>query len=187
MYNTENWKVWIPAGIGAYFAAGLVYYFCHFISNSFGASGVVALAAAFGYFLLLSSRANGSAAQVLNPLPMLIEVPPVRVLAEVKEALATKHFGDKKWSLDNMNEQKGAAQFTCRVKKEQDKNNDPKEHIAILSLKSERLSKASTLQLRYEIIGDEMRKHDALKLCKETTEYLESQIQNLINNPKSWV
>jgi hypothetical protein len=49
------------------------------------------------------------------------------------------------------------------------------------------LSKASTLQLRYEIIGDEMRKHDALKLCKETTEYLESQIQNLINNPKSWV
>jgi hypothetical protein len=65
------------------------------------------------------------------------------VLAEVKEALATKHFGDKKWSLDNMNEQKGAAQFTCRVKKEQDKNNDPKEHIAILSLKSERLSAAA--------------------------------------------
>lgn len=187
MYNAENWKVWIPAGIGAYFAAGLVFYFCHFISNSFGAAGVVALAGGYGYFLLFASKAKGSVAEIQNPTPMLIELPPIRVLAEVKDALSTKYFGDKKWSLDYMNEQKGGAQFICHVKKANDKNHDQKEHIAVLILKSERLSKASSMELRYDIIGEAHNNHEALQLCKDTTQYLEQQLQRAIDPNKVWL
>lgn len=186
MYNVENWKVWVPAGIGAYFAAGLVFYFCHWLSNSFGSSGVVAMAAGYGYFLLHASKANGSVAELQNPVPMLIELPPVRVLAEVKEALATKHFGDKKWSLDYMNEQKGGAQFICHVKKAKDKNQDLTEHTAVLIVHSEKLSKASSMELRFDIIGKKHNNHDALQLCKDTTAYLEQYMQRLINREKVW-
>ena len=36
----------------------------------------------------------------------VVQAPPLRVLAEVKDALSARYFDDKRWSLESLNEQK---------------------------------------------------------------------------------
>lgn len=179
MYKPKNWQVCVLAAISAYFVGGIAYYTAHFISNSYEASGLVSLMAMIAAFIYIASRANGSRVDIEHPSAILIDMPRIRVLGEVKDALSSKYFGDKKWSLDNMNERKGTACFSCKVIKSADDKKPPKQHTVTLLAKSDRLSNASSLELHYEIIGETLNQHDALKLCEDTTQFLEQQMHQL--------
>jgi hypothetical protein len=44
------------------------------------------------------------------------------------------------------------------------------------------------MELCFDIIGEKLNNQEALKLCKETTEYLEQHLQTVINQrSKAWV
>ncbi|MGH9553102.1 MAG: hypothetical protein ACRD3W_27230 [Terriglobales bacterium] len=172
-------KLWICAALLAYPCAGLVYYFCHFVSNSYSASGIVALTAFLGLFLLFIFRAKESTAAILNPEPMLFELSPVRILAEVKDALVMKYFGDKNWRLDNLNEAKGTAMFVFKPEKET-REDTQKKHTIVLLARSTKLSRASSLDLNYEIVGATLGRDDALKLCLETSAFIETHMNQAI-------
>lgn len=173
MYRQGNWTLWVPAAIGAYFLAGCAYYAARFISNSNAAAGFVALIAFAGAFLAIVTRANSSVIDIKHPPALLVEMAPIQVLAEVKDTLATRYFGDKRWSLDHLNEQKRVAFFACKLKEQPFKDKGPeKERIVTLAVTIERLATASALTLHYDITGDTLTHHAALKLCQETTEHI---------------
>lgn len=179
MEKPKNLQICILAAIGAYFIGGVVYYTAHFISNSYEASGLVAFAAMAAGFMYISTLANGSRVDIEHPSAMLIELPRIRVLGEVKDALQSKHFGDKKWCFDNLSERKGTASFSCKVFKAGDEKKPPKQHTVILTAKSEQLTNAASLELHYEIEGETLNREDCLKLCQDTTQYLEHEMQLL--------
>ena len=177
MYREGNWRVWIPSAIAAYFIAGFAYYAGKFIANSNSAGGAVALLAMVGSFLLLATRSNGSVAEVKNPPGLLTPLSSLLALAEVKDALAAKYFSDKRWSLESLNEQKGQAAFTMRL---QDPplggNGMPKERLVILTVRVKQLSQATAVALSYEVGGEKLTQHTALKVCEQTTQHIEQQL-----------
>ena len=177
MYKAGNWKVWIPAAIAAYFFAGLAYYAGRFIANSNSAGGMVALLAFAGSFLLFATRSNGSVAEIKAPPGILSPLPPLRVLAEVKDALSARYFDDKRWSLESLNEQKGTSTFVCRFHEGVlTPHGKPKERILILIVSTQPLAKTTAVNLHYEVNGEKLTQHAALQLCAHTTELIERQL-----------
>jgi hypothetical protein len=174
MYKAGNWKIWLISGACAYFFAGICYYLAKFIANSNSAGGMVAMLAFAGSFFLMATRANGSVMEVEHPAAMLICASQIRVLAELKDALAMAYFGENKWSLENLNEQKGVAMFVCRIKEHE--KDVVKERICTLLAKTQALSNATALELHYDVMGDKLSRFPALEHCKKTTEYIEKTL-----------
>ncbi|MGH9554141.1 MAG: hypothetical protein ACRD3W_32485, partial [Terriglobales bacterium] len=92
-----------------------------------------------------------------------------------KDALALKYFGDKNWRLDNLNEAKGTAMFVFKPEKE-NREDTQKKHTIVLIARSTKLSRASSLDLNYEIVGATLGRDDALKLCLETSAFIETHM-----------
>jgi hypothetical protein len=177
VYRGGNWKVWIPAAVAGYFIAGIAYYVGKFIANSNSAGGMMALLAFAGIFLLLATRSNAAVLDVTMPPGMLSQLPPLRVLAEIKDTLAAKYFEDKRWSLESFNEQKGVASFVCRFQEGSfAPNKKPKERIIVLTVSTQALAKATAVCLHYEVHGERLTQHAALQLCEVTTRVIETQL-----------
>ncbi len=166
------------AGIGAlacFVSNGIFYFVCHDHGMALFAGAGVGVCI---YVLMVSGALV--APQVMQPAARLYNVTPLYVMREIKEALNTSHFGDRKWQFEDMNQEKLTLSFVFKHSKEIDlsipgqggggKQKD--EGIVRLAIRLERVGEGASVETVFTVVHGII-DFDMQDIVKQTTQLID--------------
>ena len=177
MNTPGSWKVQIiAAGVG-FFAAVLLTKPLEFVCQS-PVGSLVAIGIGFGIFVLIRTKTGASAVEQFHPPAALYQLTTIKALAAIKNALAVKYFEDKHWQFQMLEPEEGTAVFVCKYHEKKSDKEPPIERTILMHVKVERVSSAVSVRMDYEPVSiGAGQKGPPAEFCKQTTEYLEEQLQ----------
>lgn len=151
---------------------GIFYFLCH----DHGMALIAGAAAGVGMYVWLVSGAL-VAPQVMHPPARLYNVTPLYVMREIKEALNTTNFGDRKWQFEDMNQEKLTQSFLFKHSKEEfsipgQGGGKPKEGIIRLSIRLERIGEGASVETSFAIVNG-ITDFDMQDIVKQTTQLID--------------
>lgn len=167
--------------LGALVGNGIFYFLCHDHGMAFFAGCGLGV----GICVWMVSGAL-VAPEVMQPPAKLYNLTPLYVLREIKEALSTQYFGDRKWMLDDMNQDKLTANFTFKHSKDLDLGipgqggggKQKNEGILGLAIQLERVGEGASVETTFKVhhgIID----FDMQEIVKQTTGLIEHALKAL--------
>ncbi len=181
-----NWKIQAVAFVIAICAMTLLHNPLSFLCGSPGGGLIGALIAGVGIFAFICLRAQGSAMEHFHPPAALYELSTIKALAAIKNGLTTKYFGERYWRFENLEPEEGTAFFVCKYMEKKSEKDPMQERTILLHVKVERVKNAASVRLEYEAVSaGVLEKVAPAEFCKETTEYLEQQLNAAVEKMKT--
>lgn len=170
------------AGIGTlacFVSNGIFYFLCHDHGMSLLAGAGVGVCI---YVWMVSGALV--APQVMQPAARLYNITPLYVMREIKEALNTSHFGDRKWQFEDMNQEKLTLSFVFKHSKEIDlsipgqggggKQKD--EGIVRLAIRLERVGEGASVEMVFRVVHGII-DFDMQDIVKQTTQLIDQVLK----------
>lgn len=163
------------AGLGVlacFVSDGIFYFLCH----DHGMSLLAGVGAGVGVYVWMVSGAL-IAPQVMQPPARLYNVTPLYVMREIKEALNTTNFGDRKWQFEDMNQEKLTQSFVFKHCKEEfsipgQGGGKKNEGIIRLSIRLERVGEGASVETVFSIVNGVI-DFEMQDIVKQTTQLID--------------
>jgi hypothetical protein len=180
MPEIKNTGIGIGAGVAALFTFFAGFKIFYFLCHDWNISTFIAFIAALFAFRLVPTLALTRDSEILLPPPKPYNLTPMYALTEVKDALGTRFFGDKRWHLDDASPERQRLFYTCKFADQEGlaEQMRKKERVLTLEVQLEPIGERASVRLTYENVSGE----PALsinELCKDTTTYLEARLKAL--------
>lgn len=163
--------------VACFVSNGIFYFLCH----DHGMALLAGAAAGVGLYVWLVSGAL-VAPQVMQPPARLYNVTPLYVMREIKEALNTSHFGDRKWQFEDMNQEKLTQSFVFKHSKEEfsipGQGAKKNEGIIRLSIRVERVGEGSSVEAVFSIVNSII-DFDMQDIIKQTTQLIDVVLKTM--------
>ena len=166
-------------GFLAFIVGSNVFYF---LCRDHGMAFLAGIGLGVGTYVMMISQAL-VAPELTQPPAKLYQLTPIYVLAEIKQALATQYFGDRKWHLDEANQDKLTMAYSFKHAKEQQMNEQgakPQKQEAIVTLlvKVDRVSEGSSVETVFSVVHGTM-DFDIQDIMKQTTGLIDAVLKAL--------
>jgi phosphate/sulfate permease len=176
----KNTGIGIGAGIAAFVTFFVGYQIFHFFCHDWTISTLLAGVSALFVFKLIPTLALTSDTSILLPPPKPYNLTPMYALTEVKDALGTRFFGDKRWHLDDASPERQRLFYTCKFADQEGlaEQIKKKERVLTLEVQLEPIGDRASVRLTYENVSGEPAQ-SINELCKDTTTYIETRLKAL--------
>lgn len=147
-------------------------------------AGIVAGAVSF-YAIRVQQLSVG----VMQPPAKLYNLTPLRAMSEVKEKLSIQWFGEKKWFMDAMNQEKATLYYSFKHSPEggsgldqvTGKRSEKTEKILSMMIKFQRVSEGSSMQLTYSVPPGVPIDFEGQDILEQTTQVVENALLSASN------
>lgn len=176
----KNTGIGIGAGVAAFVVFFVGYQIFHFFCHDWTISTLLAGVSALFVFKLIPTLALTSDSSILLPPAKPYNLTPMYALTEVKDALGTQYFGDKRWHLEDASPERQRLFYTCKFADQEGiaEQMKKKERLLTLEIQLDPIGDRAGVRLTYTNVSGEpaITIND---LCKETTTYLEARLKAL--------
>jgi hypothetical protein len=172
--------VGIGSSVAAFFvffgSFNLAYAFCHDWMSSTSIGGILA----FLVFRLIPVLFVSRDPTIFRPSARPYMLTPMYALTEVKDALATQYFGERRWQLENVNPEAMSLFYTCKFMQEMGQGEAGTRVETVVSLKVQvsQVGELSTVQLDFDTIAGGVSQF-INDLCSDTSSFVENRLLNL--------
>lgn len=170
----------VGVGVVASFVAMNIFYF---LCRDHGMAFLAGSGLGVGIYVWMTAGALTSP-EVMQPPAKLYNITPLYVLREIKEALSTQYFGDRKWMLDDLNQEKLTLTYTFKHSKEIESMGIPgqgggkqkTEGIVKLRIALERVGEGSSVETVFSIVHGTI-DFDMQETVKQTTGLIDAALK----------
>ena len=174
--------VMIGSCVAAFFVFFSGYNIFHALCNDCTISTVLAGIAATFAFRLIPVLYISSDPAIFRPSARPYKLTPMYALTEVKDAISTQYFGERRWHLENVNPENLSLFYVSKFAQEMGQGEAATRIETVVTMKVQvtAIGDLCSVQLDFDTIAGGV-SQQINDLCSQTTEYVEGRLVSLQN------
>ncbi len=169
--------VMIGASVAAFFVFFSGYNIFHMLCNDWTISTVLAGIAATFAFRLIPVLYVSSDPTIFRPSARPYKLTPMYALTEVKDAVATQYFGERRWHLENVNPEAMSLFYVSKFVQEMGSGEAATRVETVVTMKVQvtAIGELCSVQLDFDTIAGGV-SQQINDLCSQTSAYVEARL-----------
>ncbi|MBU6455630.1 MAG: hypothetical protein KGS72_27915 [Cyanobacteria bacterium REEB67] len=174
-----SWLV-MGAWAAAFFTFFASYNIFHFFCHDWGMSTFMAGITAAFVLRLVPTLVISKDPMIVRPPARPYALSPMYALTEIKDAMATQYFGDKRWHLENVNPESLSLFYTCKFQQEMGstEHKDRQDVVLTMRVQVASIAEASTVQIDFDTISGGV-SQDINDIFSQTNAFIKARLLNL--------